>query len=326
MAKDSIFEISGIRFIAMLMIVVCHFMQFYGNDLAYWFNVGVQIFLIISGFLYGNKEFKLDPVEWLTIRFSKILVPYWMLLFLYICLSSLVSVELQFVEICKSLFGFGNLPGLNHLWFIPNILFCYVITPYVKSIIVRSNGSFFTFGVFLFIYIIVSSIVNLYFRHDFISCYILGLFIGFHWYKSKKKDIFIRNISFCFIFLALITNLIRIYFPLVGYINHSIFTVYANYCHLLLGLAFFCISFMLFRSINLKFNIFKISDRYSYYIYLTHHIFILSPLSLMSLTNNCIFNILIVLMLSVISSVIIKKLSELIETNCFCRKNANIEK
>ena len=323
--KDSIFEISGIRFISMLMIVVCHLLQFYGNNLAYFFNVGVQIFLIISGFLYGYKEINLAPVEWLSIRFSKILVPYWILLFLYICLSLLVSVELPFVEICKSLFGFGNLPGLNHLWFIPNILFCYVITPYVKSIITRSNGSFHTFLVFLFIYIIVSSIVNLYFRHDFISCYILGLFIGFHYYKSQKKDIFIRNISVCFIFLALITNLIRIYFPL-DYINHSILTVYANYCHLLLALAFFCISFMLFRSINYKVHLFYISDRYSYFIYLTHHIFILSPLSLMSLTNNCIFNILIVLILSVISSFIVKKLSELIETNSFCRKKVNIEK
>lgn len=47
--------ISFIRMIAMEMIIICHIMQYYDFVLAWWFNVGVQIFLCISGFLYGQK-------------------------------------------------------------------------------------------------------------------------------------------------------------------------------------------------------------------------------------------------------------------------------
>ena len=50
------YAISLLRFIAMIFIVICHFFQYYNLELAWWFNVGVQIFLCISGFLYGNKK------------------------------------------------------------------------------------------------------------------------------------------------------------------------------------------------------------------------------------------------------------------------------
>ena len=47
--------ISLIRFISTIMIVSCHFLQYFNLELAWWLNVGVQIFFIMSGFLYGNK-------------------------------------------------------------------------------------------------------------------------------------------------------------------------------------------------------------------------------------------------------------------------------
>lgn len=62
--------ISYSRFIAMVMIVLCHFFQFYNNELAWWFNVGVQIFLIISGFLYGMKSIE-DPCLFYSDRCKK---------------------------------------------------------------------------------------------------------------------------------------------------------------------------------------------------------------------------------------------------------------
>lgn len=49
-------SISMVRFIAMILIVVCHMFQYYDHELCHWFNVGVQVFFVISGFLYGTKE------------------------------------------------------------------------------------------------------------------------------------------------------------------------------------------------------------------------------------------------------------------------------
>ena len=50
------YGISLLRFIAMIFIVLCHFFQYYGVELAWWFNVGVPMFFCISGFLYANKR------------------------------------------------------------------------------------------------------------------------------------------------------------------------------------------------------------------------------------------------------------------------------
>ena len=54
--KEHFYSISLLRMVAMLSIVSCHIFQYYGNFLAWWFNVGVQIFLCISGYLYGQKD------------------------------------------------------------------------------------------------------------------------------------------------------------------------------------------------------------------------------------------------------------------------------
>ncbi len=48
--------ISLVRIMAMFSIVLCHVFQAYNNSLAWRFNVGVQVFLVLSGYLYGHKE------------------------------------------------------------------------------------------------------------------------------------------------------------------------------------------------------------------------------------------------------------------------------
>lgn len=47
--------ISFIRLLSLLMIIICHIMQFFNIELAWWFNFGVQIFLCISGFFMGRR-------------------------------------------------------------------------------------------------------------------------------------------------------------------------------------------------------------------------------------------------------------------------------
>ena len=48
MARD--YKISVIRILAMLSIVVCHIFQAQNNQIAFWLNVGVQVFLFMSGY------------------------------------------------------------------------------------------------------------------------------------------------------------------------------------------------------------------------------------------------------------------------------------
>jgi hypothetical protein len=63
-------SIAYVRLFAMLCILTCHIFQTLGNELAWWFNIGVQIFLFISGFLYGQKVYN-SPLLILKKQFKK---------------------------------------------------------------------------------------------------------------------------------------------------------------------------------------------------------------------------------------------------------------
>ena len=79
---DSIY-ISYLRVYSMLCIVFCHFLQAYNNNWAWVFNIGVQVFLLISGFLYGHKH--IDSWKyWFYHRFIRIYIPYFLFLVIII--------------------------------------------------------------------------------------------------------------------------------------------------------------------------------------------------------------------------------------------------
>lgn len=58
----------------MMSIVICHILQTFDNNYAWVFNVGVQVFLVLSGFLYGHKHID-DWKKWFIARFKKIYIP-----------------------------------------------------------------------------------------------------------------------------------------------------------------------------------------------------------------------------------------------------------
>lgn len=75
-----------LRSIAMISIVVGHLFQSLESSLIYVFNVGVQVFLIISGYLYGHRMI-VGWRHWFTKRFLKIYLPY--LLFILVVMPLL---------------------------------------------------------------------------------------------------------------------------------------------------------------------------------------------------------------------------------------------
>ena len=61
----------------MLSIILCHILQYFDNELAWWFNVGVQVFLFMSGFLYGKRATPSDDLKFIKKQFRKILIDYY---------------------------------------------------------------------------------------------------------------------------------------------------------------------------------------------------------------------------------------------------------
>lgn len=75
--RDKI-ALSKIRVIATILIFSCHIFQFLENKLAWWLNIGVQIFFFLSGFLSSNSK-KLG-LEFLKKKLLRIYKSYWIFL------------------------------------------------------------------------------------------------------------------------------------------------------------------------------------------------------------------------------------------------------
>lgn len=315
------YKISIIRILAMTSIVLCHIFQALDMQLAHWLNVGVQVFLFMSGYLYGQKNIK-NNKEWIIKQLKKIFIPYYIYVFIIFIIYFIFERNLLTWENIESLFllkTIFSLPkGLGHLWFITIIFICYLITPLLQKIVksdIYSNKK-----KILLIFIIIILFESMFFQ-DYIYpdicniiCYILGYIIAYEKEKGKNK-IF----EYSIIVMALISNIIKV--TGLSQINvkviDSILNILVLNSHILLGSAIFIIFYKLFKNINILLNetrkkYIDIVDKYSYYIYITHHVFILGPFSLISLTPKLLINLLIIIACIIISSYILKSITDLI--------------
>lgn len=109
-------SITWLRVCAMLMIVGCHIMIVspyrFGTAAALLLNVGVEIFFMISGYLYGQREIPGKYTQWYAKRFLRLAPPY----YLFFCSTPRHTFLLGNSPRCKKLdcsailfAGYGNL-------------------------------------------------------------------------------------------------------------------------------------------------------------------------------------------------------------------------
>lgn len=319
------YSISIIRSIAVCMIVSCHIFQGLNVELAYWMNVGVQIFLCMSGYLYGKKDIK-DIKKWYIRQYLKIMIPVWVILTcLLIILSfchnesiSLSSVVFSYLGVA----GFQTLPELTHTWFITYILFCYLITPLLERIDIISGVSEWKFLFYLASIIIclevlyMGKIVSV--MPQYVAVYIIGYYLS---HNEKIKGIYVRKI-----YIKLFGILTVVLFPirlLIQYGNLKIENGYWNilrgqiidWHHLLIGISLFIFLLSFIENRKIESNSIKAVnylDKYSYYIYLVHQIFILNTFSLLNFTRFLFLNLIMIVVAIAFSSYILSKLTQII--------------
>ena len=301
MKKD--YSISCIRFVAMNMIIICHMMQYMDYELAWWFNVGVQIFLCISGYLYGGKGV-FNTLEFYKKQFKKILLDYYVLI-IPICIIYYIFAR-EFIDIHKMfkvLIAADTLYGGGHLWFIATILICYFITPVLSELYDRGLGKGTTklvtkTGLLIAICFVMCKCYFPYFNPAVISCYIVGFCLRrIEWEKPSKF-----NWKLLFYAIAILMNSIQIIHSYIISLNiisfiQDYWTDFCDYAHLALG----CFIFITLKKIFEKnqfsrkcIKMLDVFDKYSYDIYLTHQFWILGPFSLMKLTTSIKLNVVLI--------------------------------
>lgn len=332
--REKNYSISLLRMLAVISIIFCHSFEYSSSifinkgwilkSIGNYLANGVQVFLIISGYLYGNRKNNVErPEEKLfldsesRIRFLiknslKILKDYWIYCILvifpvYYFKEPLVLTKRKIIEV---LITSDTISGVHHLWFIPYILFCYFLTPYlfdIKEYLKNKSKKSFIKGVLfvLFIIIIFSYFFKFYFIYEWICCYVIGFFMTDIINTLNYSE---KRVLKIFIFLNFaILNILRYY---CNYINPDYYTTnitleITRWSQVFFAIAVFLMVYkvkILSRSLK---KILDFSDKYSYDIYLAHMIYIKGALSVMFLTNVLILNYIIGLFLSVVSGIIL---------------------
>ena len=150
--KEKDYSISLLRMLAVISIIFCHSFEYSSSifvdkgwileSIGNYLANGVQVFLIISGFLYGAKSKKnlfsdsKTRIKFLIKNSLKILKDYWLycILVIFPVYYLKESIILTKREVLGILVTSNVIDGVHHLWFIPYILFCYFSTPYLYDI------------------------------------------------------------------------------------------------------------------------------------------------------------------------------------------------
>lgn len=328
MIKEKDYSVSFARFVAMCMIILCHIMQMenftvYGIQFTFWFNVGVQMFLFISGFLYGNRIID-DVLIFYKKALNKILVDYYVFILIMIPIYFIWDRKNININSAISLLTFSSsVKGLGHLWFIATIIICYLLTPLFLAILNKRNDLgikyllftlLFSFITFLVIYKHFSS-----FNGIWICCYLLGMVYKRLQDSKVTKQIFIT----LFTIIAIIGVPIQVYiekyyFSDFGPVVKNHLSVSFNVIHGSLGIILVILMMWFYKKLLVNFSIVKRllnwSDKYSYDVYLVHHVFIQSSFACVVYVNNKFIALPLAIILTVISATALNHISSFIRT------------
>lgn len=317
------YSISMIRCFSMCLIICCHMMQYLQMELAWWFNVGVQIFLCISGYLYGSDKKRENTIVFYKKQFSKILIDYYVVIIPTIFIYFIFARDNINYKIAVDVFLTSNtLNGGGHLWFIAYILFCYFITPFLidfYTYLEMKGGGIWKLTswtlLLLIMFLLICTRFFPYFNPAIISCYIMGFFLRrIHRYDRRILDASILLFAFIMNFLKIMNNYI-VSFSFLS-IMGSYWLMFCDYAHMILGCAIFVIlykNFSRFKFTNSTTVLFFFSDKYSYDIYLVHQFLILGPFSLMELSPFLWGNILFIILTSILLACLVQKVSVFIK-------------
>lgn len=281
--------------------------------------MGVYLFLIISGYLYGKKDISKNSTytKWLISRGKRILIPLYVFMIILFCIYIALGLKIQPIHWIVYIFnlqGLGiDVHGAEHLWYLTIAMICYFITPILDKNKYKLNKQ--KLIVFFVVYVAIQLIMSYFIYEQFgrylilIGLYIVSYLIGFYW--SNENINFKMFISYCInLVFALALRIIgMIMFD--GSILYDVLIV--GYTHSLLGLSIFFIEFYIVKQfkLNILFNIVKKFDAISYEIYLVHYMFIIGPVSVL-FTDYPIMNCIIVIISSYITALILNKICKLI--------------
>lgn len=192
-------SISIIRVLAMVSIIIGHWLTMKGIEHFQYGAIGVQIFLFISGYLQRDKQIT-HYGEWFKSKWARIIAPYYIGLFIIVLLRIIFCYKVNLIALIVHIFnmqGIGRLfsgfslpviTGYGHTWFLTVIVVCYLFTAVLKKFKFIENKIRNNPTPFLILSVITQIILSaLGIQIGNVLCYFYGYFIDHDSeFKSKK--------------------------------------------------------------------------------------------------------------------------------------------
>ena len=321
-------RISIIRMICTLGVVILHIFQqvelvfkpiYIATD---WLNLSLVMFFCISAFLYSQRQIT-KASKWYLHRYVEIAIPS-----LVVGLVVLVAFSVKGTINAEKVIGtLLSCLGLQvyaknswmfiQLWFLTYLLFFYLTVPLVQKIKCREMSEFKFWAAFAGVVIsaqalsiAVESITN-------ITLLSTGILLRFYlpYFVFKRYDINgerIRPVMRLFTAFSVIAIAgvcwVR-YTPNIG-LPASVAELLFVYVQTIVGFTLFYWLYKVFGCVKNYRTALKLSDKYSYEVYLTHCMFIAYNTSLIYAAKNMAIGIAAALAATAISSVLLHYVSQ----------------
>ncbi len=298
LSKSESDTLNLIRWISTAAIVVCHILQGYDHTLAWVFNIGVQVFFILSGFLYGIKTIP-NVKNFYRGRIVKLYLPslIW-IFFAVVVLFLFTDTHIGLKDLVLQVFFIKNIPGLGHLWFMYVLFICYLVLPLIERTFSGNPKLRPLYG-------IASTVIILLLARNVATCIWVSLyFLGYLCGRFRALPKYLLPVSFIISLVILWKeNFSWMFFRADNLENYIL--------HAALGMVIFTGLYLLGRQIRYHNRVSNLlQNGGGYEVYLTHHLFIIGPLSLLFITEYPLLNLLIIFSATAVSSFSLNKISK----------------
>lgn len=317
--KKQYYFATHLRTTGALLILLCHFTAQSSYEIlnmsSQFLNIGVEMFLILSGFLFGVGGD--EPVkQWYIKRVKRIYVPYELFVFFLAAIYLVLGYNILKLDWLWLVLGVqGSIVGVwgaEQTWFITPLLICYLLTPIIKKILneIRTKK----YRIMLMTMIGVMPIVWALFENSAIyvlltpvSCYLFALILG-HYFNNVKVNnkylVYATCIMICSFGIRVILKCLC---------DGTIFydRIIVKYTQMLAAFCIFYIFVVIFENIKPN-RIVNFISTISFEIYLFHYMFCVGPIRLFEVTSSWLINCLLVVVATLIISVIVNRISQVI--------------
>lgn len=222
----------------------------------------------------------------------------------------------SFISGLTTIAFYSFLKGFAHLWFIPCMLFCYLITPLLQNLwkYISKRRVLLDLLFFLVGFQIIIVLFFLEFSAPWVSCYVIAYFLRKLRLEVNGNEAYIiENLA---IVVGFALSAVRLIIEIQGIStivgSSTLFNYYVMYSKMFLGLAIFLFGYKILSRINLPRQYTKVlalNDKYSFEVYIVHQYFILGACSLIKM-NIGVMKYIILVITIIVSALVLKVVSE----------------